>query len=190
MQSLASNYDPQKDPILLEVYNSNWPTMADHEINRLKTVLPRNLIVDMQHIGSTAIPGIAAKPIIDIYIGVNNIALAEQYCVKVIEDLGYQFWDENPDKEKLFFVKGMPPFGEIRTHHVHIVAYHGEYWNATILFRDYLRNHPQEATHYQQVKYHLMEQFRYDREGYTQGKNEYVAMVLTKAGFRGTFKGR
>ncbi len=189
MKSLTPDYDPQRDPILLASYDNKWPKMAEDEIKLLKTVLPLNLIIDIQHIGSTAIPGIAAKPIIDLYVGVKDLAAAQNF-VKPIENLGYQFWDENPNKEKLFFVKGMPPFGEKRTHHIHIVVHHSPYWSATILFRDYLRNHPEEAMCYQQVKYNLMEQFQYDREAYTAGKNEYVEGVLKKAGFQETFQGR
>jgi len=173
----------EKDLIHLVKYNPAWPQLAEAEIQILRNQLPYSWIVDFQHVGSTAIPGIAAKPIIDIYIGVTSLSLAEQNAIKPIEALGYQFWDQRPEHPKLFFVKGMPPFGEGRTHHVHIVEYKSDYWTATILFRDYLRNHPEEVICYEQLKCRLMAEHRYDREAYTNGKNDYVANVLRKAGF-------
>ena len=145
-------------------------------------MLPYNWIVDIQHIGSTAIPGLAAKPIIDIYVGVTSIQEAQQ-AIKPIEELGYQFWTDNPNKEKMFFVKGMPPFGAGRTHHVHIVEHNSNYWRARILFRDYLRSHVDEAQKYEQLKYQLMQEHPLDREAYTDAKAEFITEVLKKAGF-------
>lgn len=139
-------------------------------------------VIDIQHIGSTAISGLAAKPIIDIYVGVNSSQEA-QSLINPIEKLGYQYWKDNPDKEKMFFVKGMPPFGTGRTHHIHIVKYDSDYWRARIIFRDYLREHPEEIKAYSQLKYDLQKLYSHDREAYTDAKFDYIASVLKKAGF-------
>ena len=177
-----SNTPSSSDKIEIVPYNPNWPRCAEEEIYSLKKMLPYNWIVDIQHIGSTAIPGLAAKPIIDIYVGVTSIQEAQQ-AIKPIEEIGYQFWTDNPNKEKMFFVKGMPPFGAGRTHHVHIVEHNSNYWRARILFRDYLRSHVDEAQKYEQLKYQLMQEHPLDREAYTDAKAEFITEVLKKAGF-------
>ncbi len=171
------------DDIYLCNYDLQWPRLAEKEIGRLKALFQsQNWILDIQHVGSTAIPGLSAKPIIDIYIGARSIYDAQQ-GIEPIKSLGYQFWDENPNKEKLFFVKGMPPFGSGRTHHIHIVEHKGNYWNAVILFRDYMLCHPDEIAVYAALKYKLAETFRNDREAYTDGKTDYITSILKKAGF-------
>jgi GrpB-like predicted nucleotidyltransferase (UPF0157 family) len=184
IKNLTPDYDIKKDAISLVDYNPAWPTLASAMIQRIKTILPYSWIVDIQHVGSTAIPGIAAKPIIDIYVGVTSLALAIQHAIAPIEAMGFQYWQENLDKTRMFFVKGMPSFGTGRTHHIHITEYESTPWRRTILFRDYLRQHPAEAKCYEQLKHKLMEQHRYDREAYTDGKNDYVNAILQKAGFK------
>ena len=171
------------DSITIVQYNPRWPQKAQNEITKLKKLFKNNKwIKDIQHIGSTAVPGLSAKPIIDIYIGVDSIILAQQLIVP-IENLGYKFWEENPNNEKMFFVKGMPPFGKKRTHHIHIVEYNSSYWKARILFRDYLINHSDEAMQYERLKKELMIKYTYDREKYTDEKSHFIASVLRKAGF-------
>jgi GrpB-like predicted nucleotidyltransferase (UPF0157 family) len=83
----------------------------------------------------------------------------------------------------MFFVKGMPPFGTGRTHHIHIVEYDSNYWRARILFRDYLRSHVEEAQEYEQLKRKLMQEHSLDREAYTDAKAEFITAVLKNAGF-------
>lgn len=182
-----NNSSSQADNIIIVPYNPNWPKLAEEEISILKSLFPYSWIVDIQHIGSTAIPGLSAKPIIDIYIGVTSIEEA-QNAIPKIKDLSYQFWLENPNKEKMFFVKGMPPFGEGRTHHIHLVEHNSNYWRARILFRDFLRSHPQEAQEYEQLKLQLMQENSVDREFYTDAKAEFITLVLKKAGFNESVK--
>jgi GrpB-like predicted nucleotidyltransferase (UPF0157 family) len=180
-------YNPQNDPIYLEEYNPIWPEQAVQEMAIIKKVLSAKPVEDIQHIGSTAIPGLAAKPIIDIYLGVKELSSVDQETIDLLTSLNYVFWRDNPDKEKMFFVKGMPPYGEKRTHHVHIVEYAADYWRAALAFRDYMRQHPEEVSHYQKLKYELMRQYTYDREAYTNSKTDYIRSILHKAGFKGKF---
>lgn len=100
----------------------------------------------------TSLPNAMAKPIIDIYIGVNSIDLARQHYVEPIISLNYVYWDKNPNPNKLFFVKGMPPYGEKRTHHIHVVEYASDYWRDRIAFREYLKLHPREVERYNFLK--------------------------------------
>ena len=170
------------DKIEIVPYNPNWPMVAAEEISLIEKVLPYNWVIDIQHIGSTAVPELAAKSIIDIYIGVTSIQEAQQ-AIKPIKELGYQFWADNPNKEKMFFVKGMPAFGTGRTHHIHIVEHDSNYWRARILFRNYLRSHVEEVQEYEQLKRKLMQEHSLDREAYTDAKAEFITAVLMRAGF-------
>jgi GrpB-like predicted nucleotidyltransferase (UPF0157 family) len=174
----------QDDSIHIVDYNPDWIDLAQQEIALLIGQFShQHWLIDIQHIGSTAVPGLAAKPIIDIYLGVSSLRDA-QAAIVPLEKLGYVFWKDNPNPEKMFFVKGMPPFGTGRTHHVHIVKYDSDYWRARILFRDYLCKHKEEIQTYAAFKYKLMDEFREDREAYTDAKFNYISSVLKKAGFK------
>jgi RimJ/RimL family protein N-acetyltransferase len=138
----------KNDAIKLSAYSEEWPQIAELEINKLYGILPRQHIIDIQHVGSTAIPGMSAKPVIDIQIAVDSLSTIKLITIKALKELGYEYWDKNPDPERLFFAKGMPPFGEKRTHHVHIVEPSSHHWREKILFRDYLRDNPEERLKY------------------------------------------
>lgn len=104
----------RNDAIELVPYNTEWSKIAEIEIKKLFEALPKSHILDMQHVGSTAIPGILAKPIIDIQIAVDSLKAFKLIAIDILKSLGYVYWDENPDPERLFFVKDMPPFGKKR----------------------------------------------------------------------------
>jgi GrpB-like predicted nucleotidyltransferase (UPF0157 family) len=166
------------DEIEIIEHNPDWANMFEREAESIRTALG-NLTVEIQHIGSTAVPGLAAKPVIDIMVGLHNLSDGES-TIQPLENLGYVYWAENPNPEKMFFVKGIPPYGEKRTHHVHVVEIDGEFWQRR-LFRDYLRRNSEEAQRYEKLKRDLAVQFRNDREAYTQGKSDYIREVMEKA---------
>lgn len=169
------------DAIELVAYNPTWPTLAAQEIARLQQALPVQHIVDIQHVGSTAIQGLLAKPIIDIQIAVDSLTAIKPQAIAALAQLGYSFWDENPDPTRLFFAKGMPPYGKKREAHVHIVEPESPHWQDKLLFRDYLLTHPEAIEAYTQLKQQLESKYRYDRELYTQSKTAFIQEVLTKA---------
>lgn len=171
----------KNDPIELVPYNVEWPQMAAIEIQNLQAVLPAKHVLDIQHVGSTAIPGMLAKPIIDIQITVDSITTLKDVAVSALENLGYVFWDQDPDPTKMFFVKGMPPFGAKRTHHVHIIEPTSERGKNRIIFRDYLIKHPKVAREYEALKIALASKYIYDREKYTDEKTNFIQYVLEKA---------
>ncbi len=168
------------DQVILDDYDEKWPKLALVEMESIKKIAEFNWIVDVQHIGSTAIVGLKAKPIIDIMIGVESISEAAQ-LVPILESIGYVFWDENPKKDRLFFVKGMPPFGKKRSHHVHVFETKCYEWTARQIFRDYLNAHHVDRMNYQVLKIKLAKQFVNDREAYTAAKSEYVKAIVQKA---------
>lgn len=173
-----------EDTIFIEAYDSNWPHFAEQEIEKLQAILSHDNLVAIEHIGSTSIPDAMAKPIIDLYVAVKSIEQAKQQYVDPIVSLGYVYWAENPNPDKLFFVKGMPPYGEKRTHHIHVVHYKSDYWRDRLAFRDYLRAHPEEVERYNELKKLLALKHKDDREAYTDAKNAFVVEILRKAGIQ------
>jgi GrpB-like predicted nucleotidyltransferase (UPF0157 family) len=133
------------DSIVITHYDPNWPHLFEAEADRLRKLLP-DLIVSIEHFGSTSVPGLAAKPIIDILAIVRSLEAAKQKAVGPLEATGYSYWRDDPNPNHMLFVRGLPPHGP-RTHHVHMVESDRE-WRDRLLFRDYLRNHPDEAGRY------------------------------------------
>src|SRR6201999_131891 len=131
------------DEVEIVNYDPRWPALFDEEAERLRAALDPSLIIGLEHFGSTSIPGLSAKPIIDILIAVRSLADARVSLVEALRKLDYVYWGENPRKDRMFFVKGMPPFGSRRSHHVHVTEPSGEMWHR-LAFRDYLRAHREE----------------------------------------------
>jgi GrpB-like predicted nucleotidyltransferase (UPF0157 family) len=168
------------DEVEIVDYDPRWPLLFNEEAQRLRAALDPSLIVGLEHFGSTAISGLSAKPIIDILIAVRSLAAAQVTFVEALRNLDYVYWADNPKKDRMFFVKGMPPFGSKRSHHVHVTEPHEEMWQR-LAFRDYLRAHPEEAETYERLKRQLAAEHRTDREAYTDAKSAYVESVMRKA---------
>jgi len=169
------------DEIEIVDYDPSWPRLFEEERAALARVLPAEQILAIEHAGSTAIPGLAAKPIIDIFVAVPSIDQARATLVEPIEKLGYAYWAENPKRDRMFFVKGMPPYGPRRTHHVHVSEPTSDAWQRPLMFRDYLRCHPDEAERYHRLKLDLASRFRHDREAYTTAKDAFVEAIVRLA---------
>jgi GrpB-like predicted nucleotidyltransferase (UPF0157 family) len=116
------------DEVEIIDYDPRWPLLFDEEAERLRAVLDPSLIVGVEDFGSTAVPGLSAKPIIDILIAVRSLASAQATVVEALRNLDYVYWADNPKKDRMFFVKGMPPFGSKRSHHVHVTEKDGRMW--------------------------------------------------------------
>lgn len=128
---------------------------------------------------ATAIPGLAAKPIIDIMLIPATDQARWPRLIEPIQTLGYVFWAENPRQDRMFFVKGMPPFGERRTHHIHVRTRSDA--ETALLFRDHLRRHPEDLARYASLKRDLATRHTTDRDAYTEGKSQFVDGVIRKA---------
>lgn len=169
------------DEVVLAPYDAEWPSRFRSERAVLADVLPPTQVIAIEHAGSTAIPGLEAKPIIDIFVAVPDIDVARATFPPILDAIGYAFWAENPDHERLFFVKGLPPRAPARTHHVHVMETAAAAWQRALLFRDYLRSHADEAQRYLHLKRELAVRHREDREAYTRAKDDYVAGVVGRA---------
>ena len=135
--------------------------------------------VAVEHVGSTAVPGLAAKPIIDILIGLSHLEDAA-VVIPPLEGLGYEYLPEReletPERRFLARPKTKP-----RTRHIHMVEVGSDFWERHLLFRDYLRTHPDAAREYASLKHALAARFRENREAYTEGKTAFVRRIQEAA---------
>jgi GrpB-like predicted nucleotidyltransferase (UPF0157 family) len=163
-------------PIVIRDYDPRWPQLYAVEEQRLWAVLSP-IAVQIERIGSTAVPGLAAKPIIDISVAVRDLVDVTD-CVPALGDVGYVEFPINPVFQRRLFCKG--PYNE-GSHHVHFTAHGSAVWAEPILFRDYLRAHPAAAAWYQQVKCDSATRHQSDLNGYHDEKAECVAVLMEQA---------
>jgi GrpB-like predicted nucleotidyltransferase (UPF0157 family) len=152
-------------------YTAGWQRLFGEEQARLWAAIGA-YVLDIQHIGSTSVPGLAAKPIIDIGVAVADFEEAVR-CIQPLVDLGYRYLGENGIPRRHFFVKGEP-----RTHNLHMNEIHSSDWLKTIRFRDYLRRHPDAAVAYAEIKLRLAQQYATDLAAYQDGKDAFIKHVL------------
>ena len=163
--------------VLLCSHLEEWHDSFGAERDRILDAIGNDNL-PVEHIGSTAICGIAAKPILDIMVG-TSIFLPELTFVTQLESIGYEYKGENGVPERHFFGKGVP-----RTVHLSVVRYGGQFWLSHIAFREYLRSNREAALEYERLKLSLAERFPSDRESYTNGKLAYVVRILAQAGYK------
>jgi GrpB-like predicted nucleotidyltransferase (UPF0157 family) len=163
------------EPIVLLPYDPRWPGAFDDERARFMARWPGTFI-DVQHIGSTAVPGLAAKPIIDILAGVASMEVAGG-LVEPMAPFGYTTSRAFNATlfDRLWFMRAA---AGRRTHHLHVVVHGSPTWHAHLAFRDALRGEPALAARYAALKVELAGRFRDDRDAYTDAKNHFVREVL------------
>ncbi len=165
----------ERHTVILELHNAQWAERFAEEGLQLKAALGGD--VDIQHIGSTAVPGLQAKPILDIGVGVEDFDAAFAY-IEPLEKLGYTFRGEQGIPRRHYFVKGPD---ENRTHHLHMLERTNTEWQSLLFFRDYLRAYPKALEGYQKLKARLAEEFPKNREAYTNGKHTFIQNILNRA---------
>jgi len=163
-------------PIEIVPYDPSWPALFEREREALMDAIGAWLVGPVEHIGSTAIPGLAAKPVIDIIAGVATLE-GSRPALAAAAALGYCYFPYRPETEH-WFCKPSPAF---RTHHLHLMPFGGPEWLGTIAFRDYLRSHPSIAAEYAELKAGLAREHRDDREAYTAAKAPFITRVTTAA---------
>jgi len=172
-----------KDELALADYDPRWPALFEAEREHLRACLPAELLGRIEHFGSTAVPGLTAKPVVDLLIEVSDLEQARRRIAPVLEEQGYDyFWrsarDDGSDPHYCWFIK-RDAEGR-RTHHLHMVEPRFEHWDR-LHFRDWLVAHPEAAAEYAQLKRELAEKHPGDRIAYTKGKTEFVARVTAEA---------
>lgn len=167
-----------KPPVVIVPYDPRWPRMFEAEADLIRRQVGPHLD-SLDHIGSTAVPGLAAKPIIDIMPGLRRLSDA-QACIEPLASIRYEYVPEYEKTlpERRYFRKG-PPEG--RTHHLHMVESKSDFSGRYLLFRDFLRSHPDVAGEYERLKRRLAKDHRTNREAYTEGKSTFVKAVIARA---------
>ena len=167
----------KRGSVKLISHQEEWNKNAEKVILKLKQLLG-DAAVDIQHVGSTAIASIYAKPIIDIVIGVRDLNDIVSY-VRLLEQHDFVFRGEDVEGQLLFVMGDFEK--DTRTHHIHVVKWNGAEWNNYINFRDYLNCCPDKAMLYDACKKKLASQFPDDRRSYTAGKQELIECLLKEA---------
>ncbi|MFK0330379.1 GrpB family protein [Rhizobium sp. NPDC090275] len=158
--------------------NALWHEAYEEEAEAIRQALG-DTVIDIQHVGSTSIPSIKAKPIIDIMVGIRYFADGPA-CVGAMESIGYDYAGTDLVPDDHIFGRGIK--GETRTHLVHVVEYRGENWNRMLAFRDALRANPDLARAYEQLKIDLAGTHASSRAEYTRAKHDFVEQVVKDAG--------
>ncbi|HEX2186232.1 MAG TPA: GrpB family protein [Chloroflexota bacterium] len=163
------------EPIVVVHYDPAWPVWFREAAARFRAVLG-GVAVRIDHIGSTAVPGLAAKPVLDVQISVAAFEPLAAYR-DPLEGLGYVYRAENTERTKRYFRE--PP-GSQRTH-VHVRRWGSWSEQFALLFRDYLRVHPAAAGRYAALKLELAQRYRHDRSGYVAAKEPFIWATMREA---------
>jgi GrpB-like predicted nucleotidyltransferase (UPF0157 family) len=170
-------------PIEIVPYDKNWIKIYNSEKKRILYSLGSNIVKRLEHFGSTAVPGLASKPIIDILIEIPSLTdELKSNVIKTMKNLKYHFiWRTDESIPYMNFVKGYFPYGyKGEIIHVHMGDDTHPIWDR-LYFRDYLRAHPETALEYEKLKYELAQQFKFNRKKYTGGKLDFVQYITKKA---------
>ena len=170
----------KRGTVALLPHQTVWEENAKNTIALLWTVLD-GVAVDIQHVGSTAIRHIHAKPIIDLAVGVRNLDDITP-LISRLEEIGVIYRNEDHPGQQLFVMGDFE--NEIRTHHIHVVEVSNPAWRNYILFRDYLNDHPEKAALYNTLKQKLFAKHADNRGAYTLGKQELISELLKEAAQR------
>jgi GrpB-like predicted nucleotidyltransferase (UPF0157 family) len=157
-------------------YDPAWPDRFKEERKALGRVLTPWLAGPIEHIGSTAVPGLAAKPIIDIMAGVETLE-ASLDAIDAVVVLGYCYFPYQAHFRHWF----CKPSDAVRTHHLHLVPVSSPQWLRPIAFRNYLRADHDVAAEYEQLKRELALKFKFNREAYTEAKGTFIDRITAKA---------
>ena len=166
----------KRGTVRLLPYDPDWPMYFQAEKDMLRNALGAS-VLEIRHIGSTAIPGMPAKPIIDILAAVKNLADVSDFIDPLIR-LGYQDKGDGSVAGRRFFVKGTEA---ARTHHLNFYEMNSPGWTTHIIFCEYLKSHVKVARQYAELKEKLARMFPTDRASYTDGKEGFVAAVAEKS---------
>lgn len=174
---LTGTHPAAEEPIRISAPQADWPQRYRLEAQRIRQALQRHALpwVRQEHFGSTSVPGLAAKPIIDIMLlpppdcDWRRLRLA-------LEEIGYRHRQDNPAPRRMFLIKRS---GQVRTHHVHVLTLSEA--QKHLMFRDYLRRHPGDAEAYGRLKQSLARRHAFNLDAYTRGKDAFFASIVSQA---------
>lgn len=166
-------------PVLIVDYDPEWPALFERELALLEDAFAGADAV-VEHVGSTAVPGLAAKPIVDIMLGVLDLAEVESR-IDALAERGYHYVPEYEAQlpERRYFRK---PHDRPRRYHLHAVVREGDFWRRHLIFRDHLRRHAEVAVAYGVLKRRLAAKYGADRHAYAEAKSPFIEATLVAAG--------
>lgn len=166
-------------PIIIVEYSPAWPHLFVEERKNIEQ-LHKEGILRIEHVGSTSVPGLSAKPTIDIMAGLANLDALDE-LVEPLKGIGYQYWGEHEPEASgwHYFDKGSTP----KRFHLHVVCIDSEFWKSHLVFRDYLRRHPDVAAEYQVLKMRLAREYGSDRMGYNAAKTDFIKLAEQRGRF-------
>lgn len=167
----------KRGTVIVEPHKIEWEISAQQTISILKKILKED-IVDAQHIGSTSIKNICAKPIIDIVVGVESFENIMNHNETLIQN-GIIYCGEDHPNQHLYMCGDLD--NNIHTHYIHVVIWGEKYWNDYLNMRDFLNEHKDKAEEYSELKERLAKQYSKDRIAYTNGKSELIKNILQRA---------
>ena len=176
-ESATTTSSEATSPIEIVPHDHSWPAKFKAERSLLAVTIAPWLAGLIEHIGSTAVAGLAAKPVIDIMAAVHSLE-ASRPAIAAVAHLSYVYFPYKAD-EMHWFCKPSP---SLRTHHLHLVPIASPLWAQRLRFRDALRNETGLAVEYAELKLQLAHQFPLDREAYTDGKTTFIQRVLSQIG--------
>ena len=162
------------EPVRLVTYDPAWPARFESERALLEAAVGDSAVGGIHHVGSTAVPGLDAKPIIDILVGVSDLE-SSRSCFEPLAELDYLYAPYLAE-EMHWFCKPDP---QRRTHHLHLVPVESPRFEEEIAFRDLLRSDQAMAAEYLALKRRLAAEFEHDRDGYTDAKAGFIAAALS-----------
>ena len=175
MTNQSGNDRQRRDPIHVVAYDPDWPAAFEQQRSRVESVLRPWLVGPVEHIGSTSVPGLAAKPIIDM------LARAPDYrpgdVAGAMSSIGWTHAPEPGDEQSRKWSFCFPDISW-RTHHLHIFEADAETWQVLLTFRDHLRSHPDDAAEYGRIKEALAAADAHDRPRYRAGKAPFIEELL------------
>jgi GrpB-like predicted nucleotidyltransferase (UPF0157 family) len=161
-------------PVVIEAYSEGWPAKFEAERALLAPVLAPWLAGPIEHIGSTAVPGLPAKPVIDIMAAVADL-VSSKAAIEPLARLSYCYFDYRADVMHWF----CKPSDLERTHHLHLVPFESTLWRERLAFRDRLRADETLRTAYRDLKLRLASEHREDREAYTEAKTDFILAAVS-----------
>jgi GrpB-like predicted nucleotidyltransferase (UPF0157 family) len=168
-------------PVVIVDYDPRWSLTYEEERRRILAIAGCR-ILGVEHIGSTAVVGLGAKPIVDIMVGINGLSDANK-LLPLLRKIGYESVTRQQDDSGGYYCLDKVVHGEgkwLQNFHLHLMKFRSVTWQRHILFRDFLRDHSETAQRYDELKRRLAAEFGVDRENYTKAKTEFIASVITQ----------
>jgi len=164
-------------PIVIVEYDQEWPRRYEAERDRIMEKIGSEISA-IEHIGTTAVPGVCAKPVIDMMVAVPGPGKADG-LLTALSQIGYEDVTKIEDNDEWFYCLGRGSCALY--YHLHLVKADSEHWRRHIAFRNYLRAHPDTALEYCRLKRALARMYRTQREKYTESKTEFIERVVAEA---------